>query len=57
MAISYADAVPILKAVNGIGPRADDLGSRWQGGQLGYRGVEYNLGASPPNIVLDMQNE
>ncbi|KAE8316054.1 hypothetical protein BDV41DRAFT_133458 [Aspergillus transmontanensis] len=57
MLISFADAVPILKALNGIGPRGDDLGVRWQGGQLGHRGVEYNVGPSSADVVLNMQNE
>ncbi|QMW46844.1 hypothetical protein G4B11_010299 [Aspergillus flavus] len=57
MLISFADAVPILKALNGIRPRGDDLDVRWQGGQLGHRGVEYNVGPSSADVVLNMQNE
>lgn len=57
MPISFADAVPILTALNGIGPRADELDPRWHGGQLGHRGVEYNVGPSPENFVLNMHYE
>ncbi|ODM19522.1 hypothetical protein SI65_04506 [Aspergillus cristatus] len=55
--ISYADAIPILRALNGHGPRADELGDSWKGGRLGYRGVEYNVGPTPSNIVLNMHIE
>ncbi|KAJ5771926.1 Zn-dependent exopeptidase [Penicillium odoratum] len=57
MPISYADAIPILKTLNGHGPNAIDLGKRWEGGRLGYRGVDYNVGPSPANIVVRMENE
>ena len=55
--ISYTDALPLLKALNGHGPKASDFDSRWQGGKLGYKGVEYNIGPSPPNLVLNLVNE
>lgn len=55
--ISYADAIPILQALNDYGPRADELGDSWKGGRLGYRGVEYNVGPTPSNIVLNMHIE
>ena len=55
--ISYADALPILKALNGHGPKASDFGFHWQGGKLGYKGVEYNIGPSPPSLVLNLVNE
>ena len=55
--ISYQDALPILKALNGHGPKASDFSEYWQGGGLGYRGVEYNIGPSPSNIVLNLVNQ
>lgn len=55
--ISYQDALPILKALNGHGPKASDFNEYWQGGGLGYRGVDYNIGPSPLNIVLNLVNE
>lgn len=55
--ISYQDALPILKALNGHGPKASDFNKYWQGVGLGYRGVEYNIGPSPSNIVLNLVNE
>ncbi|KAL9112083.1 MAG: hypothetical protein Q9187_007830 [Circinaria calcarea] len=55
--ISYQDALPILKALNGHGPKASDFNRYWQGGGLGYRGVDYNIGPSPSDIVLNLVNE
>jgi N-acetylated-alpha-linked acidic dipeptidase len=55
--ISYADALPILKALNGHGPKATDLPGSWRGGGLGYKGVEYNIGPSPPELVLNLVND
>ncbi|MCJ1389954.1 hypothetical protein MMC18_002812 [Xylographa bjoerkii] len=55
--ISYMDALPILKALNGHGPKASDFNKYWQGGGLGYKGVDYNIGPSPMNIVLNLVNE
>ncbi len=55
--ISYLDALPILRALNGYGPRASDFNKFWQGGGLGYKGVKYNIGPSPPNLVLNLMNE
>ena len=57
MPISYRDALPILKALNGHGPKASDFNKFWQGGGLGYKGVQYNIGPSPPNLVLNLVNE
>ncbi|GES63331.1 glutamate carboxypeptidase [Aspergillus terreus] len=51
--ISYAEAIPILRALNGHGPLADDLGEMWHGGGLSYKGVRYNIGPSPKNLVLN----
>ncbi|MCJ1415434.1 hypothetical protein MMC32_001766 [Xylographa parallela] len=55
--ISYMDALPILKALNGHGPKATDFNKYWQGGGLGYKGVAYNIGPSPSNVVLNLVNE
>ncbi|KAJ6014013.1 PA domain-containing protein [Penicillium herquei] len=55
--ISYADAVPILSALNGYGPSASDLGSRWHGGELAIHGVHYNVGPSPPGLLLNLRTE
>ncbi|KAJ5936414.1 PA domain-containing protein [Penicillium verhagenii] len=57
MPISYADAVPILTALNGHGPSASDLNSRWHGGGLAFHGVRYNVGPSPPEISLHLRTE
>lgn len=56
--ISYADALPILKSLNGHGPKAADLGKFWTR-NLGllHKGVEYNVGPSPANSVLNLYNE
>lgn len=55
--ISYTDALPILKSLNGIGPSAADFGKRWQGGGLEYKGVKYNIGPSPDDVTLNLVNE
>ncbi|EOD43785.1 putative glutamate carboxypeptidase protein [Neofusicoccum parvum UCRNP2] len=55
--ISYTDALPLLKALNGHGPKADDFGKYWKGGGLGHKGVEYNIGPSPDTLVLNLVNE
>ncbi|KAJ5088176.1 PA domain-containing protein [Penicillium angulare] len=57
MPMSYADALPILTALNGYGPLASELGTRWQGGELGKHGVRYNVGPSPPGIFLNIVTE
>ncbi|KJZ77471.1 hypothetical protein HIM_03195 [Hirsutella minnesotensis 3608] len=56
--ISYADAIPILKALNGHGPKATDFGSAWDR-DLGLtrKGVDYNIGPSPSSVVINMTNE
>ena len=46
-----------MKALNGHGPKANAFNKYWQGGGLGYKGVEYNIGPSPPGIVLNLVNE
>ncbi|KAJ9605639.1 hypothetical protein H2200_009488 [Cladophialophora chaetospira] len=55
--ISYADALPLLKALNGHGPNATSFNKYWHGGGLGYKGVEYNIGPSPDSLVLNLVNE
>ena len=51
------DALPILKALNGHGPKASDFNKYWQGGGLGYKGVDYNIGPSHSGLVLNLVNE
>jgi len=56
--ISYVDAIPILKALNGHGPSAKDFNQYWQKNLgLGYKGVKYNVGPSPDDLVLNLVNE
>ena len=55
--ISYAEAVPLLKALNGHGPNASSFSSAWQTGGLRYKGVEYNVGPSPEGVEIDMMND
>ena len=53
--ISYLDALPLLKALNGVGPSASSFGERWEGGGLGYKGVDYHVG--PSKLSLNLVNE
>ena len=55
--ISYRDALPLLRALNGHGPKASDFNQYWQGGKLGYKGVKYNIGPSPPGLKLNLAVE
>lgn len=55
--ISYREALPLLKALNGYGPKASQFNEAWQHGGLAYKGVEYNIGPSPDDIVLNLVNE
>ncbi|KAI0126650.1 PA domain-containing protein [Xylariales sp. AK1849] len=56
--ISYAEAVPILKALNGHGPKSKDFNRYWTRNQgLEYKGVEYNIGPSPDDVVLNLIND
>ncbi|KAL9125778.1 MAG: hypothetical protein Q9217_005068 [Psora testacea] len=55
--ISYRDALPILRALNGHGPNVSDFNKYWQGGKLGYKGVQYSIGPSPPNLELNLVAE
>lgn len=47
----------MLTALNGHGPRASDFNQYWQGGGLSYQGVEYNIGPSLEEVVLNLVNE
>ncbi|KAF2404310.1 glutamate carboxypeptidase [Trichodelitschia bisporula] len=55
--ISYTDALPLLKALNGYGPEAATLGESWMKGGLRKQGVKYNIGPSPPELALNLVNE
>lgn len=55
--ISYEDAIPILKSLEGHGPKASSLGKYWKDGGLGYKGVKYYVGPSPNNTALNLVNE
>ncbi|PSR87426.1 hypothetical protein BD289DRAFT_235369 [Coniella lustricola] len=56
--ISYEDAVPILKALNGHGPAAKDFNKYWNANLgLEHKGVQYNVGPSPEDVVLNLYNE
>ena len=55
--ISYKEVIPILKALNGHGPKASEFNEFWQGGALGYQGVEYNIGPSPDDVVINLNNQ
>lgn len=55
--LSYAEAIPLLRALNGHGPAASSLSSWWHGGGLGYKNVSYNIGPSPAEITLNLMNE
>lgn len=56
--ISYTDALPILKALNGHGPKSSDFNEYWNRNQgLGYKGVEYFIGPSPDDVVLNLDSQ
>lgn len=55
--ISYQDAIPLLQGLNGHGPSASSFNKYWQGGGLSHKNVAYDIGPSPPNIVLNLLNE
>jgi len=46
-----------LKALNGYGPKAESLGTRWEGGGLSGKGIKYNVGPTPDEVVLNLVNE
>lgn len=56
--LSYVDALPILKALNGHGPKADDFNQYWtRNTGLRYKGVEYHVGPTPDDVVVNLYNE
>jgi N-acetylated-alpha-linked acidic dipeptidase len=55
--LSYKEALPILKALNGHGPKASDFNKYWQGGGLAHKGVEYNIGPTPDDVVINLYNQ
>jgi N-acetylated-alpha-linked acidic dipeptidase len=56
--ISYVEAIPILKALHGHGPKSTDFSKYWTRNQgLEYKGVEYNIGPTPDNVVLNLVND
>lgn len=55
--ISYKEVLPILKALNGHGPNASEFSKSWQGGGLSHKGVEYNIGPSPQDVVINLYNQ
>ncbi|KAK5165808.1 uncharacterized protein LTR77_008731 [Saxophila tyrrhenica] len=55
--ISYAEALPLLKALNGYGPNASSFNDRWQSGGLGYKGVQYSIGPTPAETSIHLMNE
>ncbi|KAK3945374.1 hypothetical protein QBC46DRAFT_372065 [Diplogelasinospora grovesii] len=56
--ISYEDALPFLKALNGHGPKAEDFNKYWtRNTGLQYKGVHYNVGPTPDDVVVNLYNE
>ncbi|KAK3080499.1 hypothetical protein LTS18_000773, partial [Coniosporium uncinatum] len=55
--ISYLDALPLLKALNGHGPNASSMGEWWNNRGLEYKGVQYNIGPSPDHLALSLMND
>lgn len=55
--ISYREALPLLRALNGHGPNISDFNENWQGGGLRQDGVDYNIGPSPDSLVLNLMND
>lgn len=53
--LSYRDAIPLLKALNGHGLGHKDLGGDWGNGGLFHKGVEYNVGPKP-GVVVNLYN-
>jgi N-acetylated-alpha-linked acidic dipeptidase len=52
--MSYEDAIPILRELQGKGEKASDISEDWVGG-LGHNGIEYWTG--PSEVELHMINE
>ena len=55
--ISYKEALPFLKALNGHGLNSTAFPSSWHTGGLGYKGVEYNIGPTPASLTIHLMNE
>ncbi|KAH8700414.1 putative peptidase, M28 family [Talaromyces proteolyticus] len=55
--ISYTEALPLLKALNGHGPKAADFNEGWQGGGLVHKGVKYHIGPTPDDVVVNLYNK
>lgn len=54
--ISFADAIPILAALNHHGLNASDFGPNWRTGGLGHKGVAYSVGPAA-GIALNLVNQ
>lgn len=55
--ISYRDALPILQALNGHGPKASDFNQYWDRNLgLVHKGVHYNIGPTPDDVVVNLHN-
>ncbi|KAI5779989.1 N-acetylated-alpha-linked acidic dipeptidase-like protein [Geopyxis carbonaria] len=54
--LSYMDALPLLRALNGHGLNPGDLGDSWKSGGLHHKGVDYSTGPAP-GIVVNLVNE
>ncbi|TPX17197.1 uncharacterized protein E0L32_003315 [Thyridium curvatum] len=56
--ISYRDALPILQALNGHGPKAKDFNKYWTRNLgLKHLGVDYNIGPTPDDLVVNLYNK
>ncbi|CAK4031777.1 Zn-dependent exopeptidase [Lecanosticta acicola] len=56
--ISYQEALPLLKALNGHGPNVTSFPDSWQANNgLDYKGVDYNIGPSPKGVTLNLYNK
>ncbi|XWX00326.1 hypothetical protein V2A60_008346 [Cordyceps javanica] len=55
--VSAADAIELIKALNGIGPSARKIGGRWLGGGLYIHGVGYHIGPSPEDVTINLVND
>ncbi|KAK1059425.1 hypothetical protein LTR74_012649 [Friedmanniomyces endolithicus] len=54
--ISYAEALPLLRALNGHGLNASSFPSSWHTGGLAYKGIHYNTGPTPSTLTLNLVN-
>lgn len=55
--ISYQEALPLLKALNGHGPNASSFPTSWHTGGLDYKGVEYSVGPTPADVQINLINK